>query len=247
MDPESQEAPEPQDQPAPETPAPELSDQADKPDIFSEKFDPASLPDELLPRYRQMTADYTQKTQSLAEQRKEIEQEQQLLQALRSNDPDLQAQALELLGLEFAQQEQEQQEEFEDPYESRLAALEQALQSQAQQQQEEQFQAQMTDYLEQQLSSLEQSTGRQFDDEEVSAILAQAYVQPNQDGLPGVQQAFDHLYTKVLAKERQRWVQSKQSGQPGQGESGSPTVDLKNDQSRRAELARVIQAGMDVS
>lgn len=41
---------------------------------FTEKFDPNTLPEELLPAYKSMQADYTRKTQSLAERARQFEQ-----------------------------------------------------------------------------------------------------------------------------------------------------------------------------
>lgn len=41
---------------------------------FTEKFDPNTLPEELLPAYRSMQADYTRKTQSIAETKRQLEQ-----------------------------------------------------------------------------------------------------------------------------------------------------------------------------
>jgi len=41
---------------------------------FTEKFDPNTLPEELLPAYRSMQADYTRKTQAIAETKRTLEQ-----------------------------------------------------------------------------------------------------------------------------------------------------------------------------
>jgi hypothetical protein len=41
---------------------------------FTEKFDPNTLPEELLPAYRSMQADYTRKTQAIAESKRTLEQ-----------------------------------------------------------------------------------------------------------------------------------------------------------------------------
>jgi hypothetical protein len=41
---------------------------------FTEKFDPNTLPEELLPAYKSMQADYTRKTQGLAERARQFEQ-----------------------------------------------------------------------------------------------------------------------------------------------------------------------------
>lgn len=249
MDSHDQEAPpEPEDKPAPDVEAPELSDKADQPEFFDEKFDPATLDDALLPAYQQMRKAFTEKTQSVAEQRKEIEQEQQLLQALRSTDPALQRKAMEALGYDLDGDEpDEEPDEYEDPIESltsQVQQLQQALEQQQQTAQQAEFQEQLDDYLDEQVDVLENATGRKFDDDELAAIYAQAYMKPDSQGVPDVRGAYEFLYTTVLSKEKKRWVTSKQSDAPGQGQSGSPAVDKSNPKHLRDEMARIIEAGM---
>src|SRR2546430_2455221 len=96
----------PQVEPSAPAAPPETGQGAEpQPSPFDEKFDPASLPDELRPAYNQMRADYTQKTQSLADQRREAEQYQQIVGALTSDDPEMRTAALTALGYDYSQPE----------------------------------------------------------------------------------------------------------------------------------------------
>lgn len=60
----------PSDAATPQDPAPA----APSVEPFTEKFDPTTLPPELLPAYKSMQADYTRKTQAIAEQGRQYEQ-----------------------------------------------------------------------------------------------------------------------------------------------------------------------------
>lgn len=57
--------------PAEDAPAEPVATDAES---FTEKFDPNTLPPELLPAYRSMQADYTRKTQAIAESKRTLEQ-----------------------------------------------------------------------------------------------------------------------------------------------------------------------------
>lgn len=57
----------------PETPAAPVAPAVEA-EPFTEKFDPNTLPPELLPAYKSMQADYTRKTQGLAERARQFEQ-----------------------------------------------------------------------------------------------------------------------------------------------------------------------------
>jgi hypothetical protein len=245
MDSHDQDAPPQEDTPTPDVEAPDTSGQADQPDYFDEKFDPASLDDTLLPAYNQMRAAFTQKTQTVAEQRREIEQERQLLEDLRSDDPNVQSRALSALNLELETEDEEPQDdyEYEDPYEPRFAQIEQILVQQAEQAQQAEQEAAIDSYIEDSLGSLSTKTGVEFDDDEAETLIAQAFANPNDEGLPDFDAAYDRLYVKVLGKQRQRWVQSKQAPQPGSGRSGSPAVS----KSTRDQMAEIIAAEMDAT
>ena len=94
-------------------------------------------------RYKDTQADYTRQQQELAQLKHEREWAQV---ALTSDDPDIQRQAFEILGIEVEEPEEgyEDFEEFtqEDPYDQRIRALEEQLsvrEQQAQAQQEQQL------------------------------------------------------------------------------------------------------------
>lgn len=226
------------------TEAPDSSGQAteqESPELFSDKFDPAALPDEIREQYNEMRGDYTRKTQELAEQRKEAEQALALRDALL--DPEQAASVLEALGYELEGDEPDIEPDDEDnPYET-LAAQVEALQSQLQQreqtEEEARLEAAVTNYLDSEVQKLEEQTGRQFSPEELEVIEGLAVVRRTPDGLPDVRGAYEAIFSKVLPKEKTRWAESKQA--PHVQPSGSPVTEEIEDDSPEARVNRMLE------
>ncbi len=235
-----------QDQPnVPDAPAQEAAPEP-TPGFFDEKFDPASLSDELRPAYNQLRGDYTQKTQALAEQRKEVEQEQQLLSALRSDDPDTQREALEFLGYEIPQEAAQEEDDYVDPFDelrAEVTALREARDADQQAQQTYQQEQQEINDLEKQFSALEQQTGREFSDDEVDMIAALSFSKRDDTGSPDVRGAYERLYSDFLTKQRSQWVGSKKAPKAPQGQSGTETFDFSNSDARVQRMADMMEAG----
>ena len=233
------------------TEAPDTSGQADEqtspdaqdtPEYLSDKFDPAELPDEIRNEYLSIRKEWTQKTQALAEQRKEAEQAMALRDALL--DPEQAAGVLEALGYELEDDEpDEDPDEYEDnpnaPLEERLEALESFLQQQAQTEEEARLEQAMTNYLGSEVQQLEQQTGRQFTEEELDAIEGLAVVRRNAEGLPDVRGAYELIFSQVLPAEKKRWAESKQA--PHVQPSGSPVTEEINDDSSEARVNRILE------
>lgn len=109
--PQELETPDPSEETEPGTSEPEA-------ELFSEKFDPATLPPELRERYDQMNGDYTRKTQSLAEQRREAEEAIMLREALQ--DEELRREFFYQLAAEQGialPQDEEAEEDDDDDFE----------------------------------------------------------------------------------------------------------------------------------
>lgn len=257
----------PFDESTPEAPEAVVETPEDKPsepeqiDPFDERFDPATLDDALLPAYKQLRADYTRKTQALAEERRQIEEQSQLLDMLSSDDPEEQAAALDALGYEIPDDSPDWDEDDEDYSEydgadedNELAALRaeldevrQRLASEDEEAEAAEFEEQMNSYLDERYEELKKRTGRDFDDEEFEALEALAFAFRDENDLPSYENAYERIYGTVLPKERSRWVQSKDTEQPVSrgGSSATQVPDLDTEKGRHeyaAERARQIMA-----
>jgi hypothetical protein len=229
-------------------------DQVSEPDeaveIFSDTFDPATLDEALRPAYQQMRADYTKKTQSLSEQRKEIEESKRLLEFLQSDDPDEQRLALHALGYDVDLPDEEDAPEY-DAEDNELAELKAELaeirewqQGQQEQSQQAEFSQALDAFVNEELDNLEKSTGRKFDDKELDLLAAVANATPDADDLPDFRAAYERLYGDFLPAQKKAWMDGKKPAPaPGKGTSGTPQVDLSDDDARIAQLARDIEAG----
>src|SRR3954454_9039405 len=82
---------------APDTESTSAAPETTEPEYFSENFDPSTLDEALQPAYKQMQGAFTQKTQALAEQRKQAESVQAAFNDLQSEDPETSQGALNWL------------------------------------------------------------------------------------------------------------------------------------------------------
>lgn len=239
--------------PGEETSAPEV----ETPEFFSDQFDPDSLDEPLQQRYKQMHADYTRKTQQLAQQRQEVEQHQMLLQALQSDDPQLQAQALEALGLEFADDDEDPYgdpdleevdplDELHDEVARLKADREQELAARQQQQQVQQIEQ----HMDQQFADLAKREGRQLSEKEKLALSVLAgFVVDSTDasGLPDMNAAYEWL-SGLREEWRQGYVTSKQAPRvASSGQPGSPSFNFDDENERVSALASVLERNGEFS
>jgi hypothetical protein len=204
-------------------------------------FDLSSVPDDLRPdaeRYAQevkkhFQGDYTRKTQSLAEERREIERAQQLQQALRN--PQVAPAVLAQLGydekkvLEMYGYQPEEQELSEEPdlYDEVQGIKQTLAQREAAEQSARQEEA-VTDYIAEQIEALEKKEDREFDPEEHQLLDAYAR-QFAKEGVPDVEGAFG-LLDGIVSSRQKQWIESKKTPRPpGGGRPGSRTVDLSKE------------------
>lgn len=206
---------------------------------FSDKFDPASLPQELLPAYKQLQGAATKKFQEAAA----LKSPDQLSQYFRSlSDQDQQA-ILEASGWAVGQQEQDDLEsEFQlppDPDEEYRGKVDEMLawrDSLNQDQQVQQTEQMVTEDINSQLGTLAESTGRTFEPEEAQRLGEFAYNQALVNGeMPDVKAAYEVIYTELLPHERKRWVDTKSSipQAPQPGSSASQETNMDDREERR--------------
>lgn len=239
----SEEAPAQQDQPVDAPEAPE-TDQPTSEESFTD-FDTSQIPEDadrewLAQRYQQMQADYTRKTMGLGEQRQEIEQNalQQWADAVQQNPSLLKQLNLDERRLieEFGYAPQEDEDEFADPEEARIAELDQRLAAfEQEKQQNAQYEAE-ADFVESELEKLEKQTGQTFDEDEANWIFDLSRARRTPRGLPDVKSAVNLLDT--FGKKRvSAFKESKKAPRPpAQGKSGSKAFDPTNKAERLAAM-----------
>lgn len=211
------------------------------PEYFSDTFDPASLPDELRGGYKQMRDAFSQKTQTLAEERQQLREAQEVYEALQ--DPDKQADALRRLGIEL--EDDDYEDEVEDPYEARIAALEQRYQQSQESAQQQQLEQAEHAFVVDGLQKLQQKTGREFTDEELDTLGHLSTALRDTEGFPDVDAAYERIYATVLPNERKRWEGQKDAPQAPQGSASSEVPDLDTPQGRAAHIAARLAKNAD--
>jgi len=221
--------------------APEqASGQAEQPEYFDEKFDPATLPDELRPALKQMRDAFSQKTQAIAQERQQLREAQELYDAIQ--DPEKAPDALRRFGYDFEDPDDQEDDYDDDPQselEQRLARLETQREAETSQAQQAQQKEAEVAFINAGLADLQQRTGRQdFSDEEFQALGLLSEKLRDSEGLPDVQAAYELIYTGVLPNERKRWVESKRSPQAPAGRPGSQAPDLDDPRARQDYMAQ---------
>lgn len=214
---------------------------------FTDSYNPDELPEEARAAYesayKQMQADYTRKTQDIAETRREAEEAMEFISALQ--DPYYRDQALQLLGVDTNTEEADDEWLSED---ERLDRIEAALEQQAMNEQEQHLEELENQYLDQEFDSLEKSLGRDLSDEEAELLFVTATHPAFRDskGMPDVQAAYERI-NGLEKGAQQRYVQSKKAPRAPLGSAGNKSVDLNDDEARTEALAQIIEAASDDS
>lgn len=218
---------------------------------FTDSFNPEELPEDARSAYedayKKMQADYTRKTQEIAESRREAEDAMEFISALQ--DPEYRDQALRLLGVELDAKEAEGDDEEEWLTENeRLDRIEQALESQAEQTQQAELEAMEDQFLDQEFTKLEKQIGRDLTDEEAELLFVTATHPAFRDkkGMPDVEAAFERI-NGLEKGAQQRYVESKKAPRAPLGSAGTKSVDLNDDEARTAALAQIIEASSEDS
>lgn len=214
---------------------------------------PDELPEEIQPVYKNLQADYTRKSQEVAEQRKEAEEALRFYDAVRNPEtldsvlqqiadaygPDA---VLDALG--YAVDDEPEPANADDPVASlrgELDALKGQLTQQQEKAQEEALLAQIESNVEEQFSALDLS------EKEQEIVLAHAltagYV--TSEGFPDVRKAFED-FSSVLTDRQKKYVEGKRAPrQPTSGAAGTEAFDFSNEDERRRLMAAMLEANSD--
>lgn len=247
---EEPEAPEVEDTPPEEVEAPEegQASAGEEPDYWSDSFDPRTLTDEQLEDWREEVrsghlrhADYTRKTQELAEQRRSPDRLAQTFAQLSAED---QRKVLEQTGYQFDEEPDEPDEEdidFRDPRVDQL--LQEREQDKLRQRQEQAWQAQI-DSINTQLSTLQKDLGRALDQDEINEIgdLAQSPKCLDSEGMPDVRAAFERLSARDKRIRKAAFGPKRGAPSAPAGRSGSEKVDTTDPQERIRLMAEIMEA-----
>lgn len=228
---------------APETGQAE-TEAEEKPSVDLEDFSLTQIPEDagrewFEDKYNDLRSSFTQKTQALAEQRKQVEAQIAFVEALRDPDHPSHKVALAQIGLELEDVEDDDDLDFDDEseLEQRLAALEAEREQQAQSLAEQQQAEQLDSLLAERIDDLQRREGVEFNDDELSFLVNAGVANMTQDG-PDIDGAYKTLKS-ILANRQKQWVESKTNAPrtPSGGVPAERELDL-TDRSARLQAAR---------
>lgn len=177
--------------------------------------------------YNELRPEYTRVTQELSTTRNSLSEYERLFAAVQDPDPEVQAAAMAVLGLELdtgSQAPVAEDDDFSDPLEAdlaaamkRLEALESARELETTAQEARELEALRDDYIDQALDALAESLKPQFGDNFKFSVREQevlgnlAIAMEDDTGIPDVEAAFAAMYGDdgVLEENRSRWIASK--------------------------------------
>lgn len=205
---------------------------------------------ELDAQYKSMQADYTRKTQELAELRREAEQSMEFMRALE--DEESRTSALRQLAEAVGQEtfltaagyevdgednglEEDDDFSFADPRVDKLAA---EWESYKQSQEERSILSEIESFTESEMARLDVSS----DAEQQAVLSIAATMELDRNGLPQIEAAKSVL-ADLYGEQQQSWIKSKKAPrQPLQGSQGEQTYDFSNEDERRARFAALLEA-----
>jgi hypothetical protein len=242
-----------------ETEAPETGQAEESQESFTD-FDPSEIPEDagkewFEEKYNELRAGFTQKTQGLAEERREAEQAQAIVEGLSNpelaphylkllghdpNDPNF----LGMLGYELADSDEDLDDDFLETGDPRVDQIINHLQTQEAQRAEEQQTAEVEEYIAEQIEGLEGE--ETFDTDEIAFLRNYAESHQTARGLPDVEGGAN-LLKGIVSKRQQQWIDSKKTTRPpGPGADAKRQVDLANiddpAERRRAHNQLVVEA-----
>lgn len=212
------------------------------------------LPPELESRYKSMQADYTRKTQELAELRREAEAATEFMSALQNDYTRENAlrQLAEFVGedtyLTAAGFEADAEDNFKDGFASeeddfslndpRVDQLAAEWESYKQTQQEKEILAEIENFTESEMDRL----GIKDESEQQAVLSIAATLDLTPDGLPQISAAQEML-NELFGRRQKDWIGSKKAPrQPLQGSAGDEKFDFRDEDERRRRMAALIEA-----
>lgn len=211
-----------QDTPEPE--APDAPDTTESPEAPSQDYEK---------RYNDLVPEYTRS--------------QQLIAALDGrHGPELQEQALEMIGLGLADEDTDQgiddsEEEYDEDEPMTRAEFQEYLDDQvaaeSATENNQMFLADLNDVIE----GIESQEGRTLSDQETQILYREAQAQVAETGTFDLEDSWNSLgeFTK---SDRDRYLKSKREAALAPlGTSGEEKVNLRDEDARRAEMSRIMQ------
>lgn len=221
-------------------------------------FDPSQIPQGKDPvewvgeQYGEMRKAFTQKTQGIAETRREAEETQALIDGLR--DPETAPHYIRLLGYDLADPAVQQHfgisaaaaadeldallEDDEPATDERVAALEAQLEQQKKDGEAAAYEQALDDLADQELEQIEEQWGRKLSEEEDEILRLRAERNPDAQGLPDYATAA-RVLKSVLNNGVEQELQRRREpgrGAPG-GKPGGKTLDPSKREDRIALAA----------
>lgn len=189
-------------------------------------------------RYNDLRSEFDRRNQQYAEAEK-------FSQALSgAAGPEAQAQALAAYGIELDDDEiddlADELDEF-DP-DARIDRLEAQLEEQELLRVEAEAVEAENEYLAEGIEALQNQEGREFSEQEISALASIARANPDEDGWPDLELAHAHM-SNLIQDRQSAWLESKKaSRRPGSGVAAEKAVDLDDDEARVQWMADRIEA-----
>lgn len=241
------------------TPDAEATDTPETPE--DEKFtdvDTDGLPEEVATRYQQMQADYTRKTQALAERQSELDAVTSFASDLLSDTPNDTQEAVfrtlaDRLGVNLEGFDEEpvpadgdepkadEAEPFHDPrLDPILAEREAEAHAKSEAAREAELDAAETQ-IDDGIAALAKADGIELSEDEQALIFSDVLALPPLADGPNVQAAWNR-WKKADQASKDRWVKSKASTQAPTGKPGEEPVDFTDEEQRLAFTVRAVEA-----
>lgn len=223
-----------------EVPAPDIAQETPGSDGGPEDNGiPTDTPDvDYEQRYNDLRSEFDRRNQQYAEA-------ERFSQALSgAAGPEAQAQALAAYGIELDDDEiddlADELDEF-DP-DARIDRLEAQLEEQELLRVEAEAVEAENEYLAEGIEALQNQEGREFSEQEISALASIARANPDEDGWPDLELAHAHM-SNLIQDRQSAWLESKKaSRRPGSGVAAEKAVDLDDDEARVQWMADRIEA-----
>lgn len=181
-------------------------------------------------KYNELRSGFTQKTQGIAQERKEAQEYREFLTAIQNDPAARDAWLQQEFGYEFEDGEPEEYLDPEDELRARLEAVEGNLTQQQQEYVQEQQTAEAMDDIAEGIESLEKTWGDGFEFKGKTLKAVQAYAEVHgPQAIPEIGEAM-----RELAEEnRENWIKSKKSGRRiSQGAPARKAIDPTNQEER---------------
>jgi hypothetical protein len=178
---------------------------------------------------------YDNQQPTLTRTQQEAAELRQIVEGARAGDPE----AIRLLGLDFVEDTEEDDDEYIDP-DDRIDRLEQQLAQREEMTQAETEEAQEMDWLAENLDTLEKKEGAELSDKEMEIVVGNALDNRLENGQPDLEGAYKAL-REVQADYQKSYVESKRAPRVPSGTAGTEKLDLSTDEKRQEAMLQIMQ------